>query len=361
MTDSPDPVGLGQDLSYTLEITNDAHALASGVTVAYMLPRSISFVSASASQGACLEIVEAVTCALGDMGTESAASVTIVVIPLEVGPIATGAEVSSGIPDYLPADNTASERTTVLAAPTGTSSVSGQYADNEALPDLSITISDSQDPARMGETLTYTINVYNDQYGPASDVVVKSALPTGVTFVSARAIPGACSESEGEVSCSIGSMNPELFASVTIVVRPTVVGSITNRAEVSSRAPDHFQPNNVATESTAVTVDAPLPAGSSFQSARAAPSGPITTRTQGSQTDPGGVALDAVEGLFRLMHEKDARIDELEERVSALEATKVGFEADVWPPSAATLPWLLWGVLASGVLALVWRARRRRA
>ena len=77
MTDSSDPVGLGQDLSYTLEITNDAHALASGVTVAYMLPRSISFVSASASQGACLEIVEAVTCALGDMGTESAASVTI--------------------------------------------------------------------------------------------------------------------------------------------------------------------------------------------------------------------------------------------------------------------------------------------
>ncbi len=96
-------------------------------------------------------------------------------------------------------------------------------------PELSVSKSDSPDPAVIGEPLTYTIDVANDG-GPATDVVVTETLPDNVSFVSATFTGGSgtCSESGGVVTCDLGSMATLDTATIEIeVIVDDVVGSQT--------------------------------------------------------------------------------------------------------------------------------------
>src|SRR3989337_686536 len=52
-TDNPDPAASGGDLLYTLLITNNGPNTATGVTLTDVLPASVTFQSATPSQGSC--------------------------------------------------------------------------------------------------------------------------------------------------------------------------------------------------------------------------------------------------------------------------------------------------------------------
>ncbi len=81
-------------------------------------PQSVSFVSATPSQGECTESEGVVTCDLGIMSPNAEASVLLKVLaPDEVGTINNTAEVSSPEEDAVPGNNTASQETAVSDAP----------------------------------------------------------------------------------------------------------------------------------------------------------------------------------------------------------------------------------------------------
>ena len=77
-TDSPDPVGLGQNLSYTLLITNTGPGAATGVVVADTLPAGVTYVSATPSQGTCSQSSGVVSCNLNSLANGASATVTVV-------------------------------------------------------------------------------------------------------------------------------------------------------------------------------------------------------------------------------------------------------------------------------------------
>lgn len=122
--------------------------------------------------------------------------------------------------------------------------------------DLGITKTDSPDPVRVGSTLTYSIGVQN--HGPlaASDVTVTDTLPAGVDFVSGSASAGNCANKGRKVSCRLGAVPFGVTysgaASVTIVVVPRRVGSITNTATVNAKEKDPVRGNDTATATTRV-------------------------------------------------------------------------------------------------------------
>ncbi|MBI3459898.1 DUF11 domain-containing protein, partial [Candidatus Acetothermia bacterium] len=66
-TDSPDPVIAGNNLTYTLTVTNNGPDNAGGVTVTDTLPGGVTFISAVPSQGSCSQSAGVVTCSLGTM------------------------------------------------------------------------------------------------------------------------------------------------------------------------------------------------------------------------------------------------------------------------------------------------------
>jgi uncharacterized repeat protein (TIGR01451 family) len=124
--------------------------------------------------------------------------------------------------------------------------------------DLSVTKADSPDPVLTGNNLTYTVNIANNGPSGATGVIVKDTLPSGVTFVSATSSQGSCSYANGIVTCNLETLNSGKSATVTIVVRPTVGGTITNTASVSSNEFDPNMANNTATESTTVIIKAAI-------------------------------------------------------------------------------------------------------
>ena len=57
MTDAPDPVSVGSDLTYSIQVKNNGPFPATTVTMLDVLPTGLSFVSATASQGTCTSTV----------------------------------------------------------------------------------------------------------------------------------------------------------------------------------------------------------------------------------------------------------------------------------------------------------------
>lgn len=123
---------------------------------------------------------------------------------------------------------------------------------------LKITKSDSPDPVRVGQQLTYTIGVENLGPSPATGVTVTDNLPKEVDLVSASGPSGACAANGGKVTCTIGTLNPVGVnyggsqVGVAIVVVPRTTGTIRNTATVKGDQKDPAPGNNKATATTRV-------------------------------------------------------------------------------------------------------------
>ncbi|PYX62218.1 MAG: hypothetical protein DMG74_21380, partial [Acidobacteria bacterium] len=76
-TGAPNPVKQGNTLTYTLTVTNNGPSDASNVTVTDTLPTTVSYTSATPSQGTCSQATGTVTCLLGAMTSGTTATVTI--------------------------------------------------------------------------------------------------------------------------------------------------------------------------------------------------------------------------------------------------------------------------------------------
>jgi len=115
-TDNPDPVLVGQNVTYTLTVTNNGPVDATNVVVTDNLPAGVSFVSANAGQGTCNEAAGVVTCNVGNLASSAQATVTITVTPTAAGTITNNASVSANEGDPVSNNNSASEATTVVTS-----------------------------------------------------------------------------------------------------------------------------------------------------------------------------------------------------------------------------------------------------
>jgi uncharacterized repeat protein (TIGR01451 family) len=115
-TDAPDPVHVGQNLTYTVRVSNQGPQAATGVSLSDTLPKNAGFGSVSTSQGSCTikPAKRLVTCSLGNLAAGGIVTVTIAVKPTSKGVISNTADVASiSPPDPVTANNRATATTTV--------------------------------------------------------------------------------------------------------------------------------------------------------------------------------------------------------------------------------------------------------
>lgn len=117
--------------------------------------------------------------------------------------------------------------------------------------DVAVTKTADADTVPLGSNITYTVTITNK--GPsavAPGVTVTDFLPDDVTFVSAIASQGTCTNIGDNVECDLGDLTNS--ATVTIVATPTSTGTLTNVVSVDAVS-EFFSDDNEASAVTTVT------------------------------------------------------------------------------------------------------------
>jgi uncharacterized repeat protein (TIGR01451 family) len=130
---------------------------------------------------------------------------------------------------------------------------------NGARADLSITQTDSPDPAAEGQLITYTLTITNNGPSPATGIVVNDpAQFFDVSYTSGTTSTGGQCSLDGfghTITCSVGNLAVGAQATVTIKLTHNWYGSpttIRNTVVVGSNEPDPNLSNNTVTEETTI-------------------------------------------------------------------------------------------------------------
>lgn len=120
------------------------------------------------------------------------------------------------------------------------------------MDDVRVSLAASADPVGVGANLTYFISLTNGGPSTATGLMLTNFLPVGVTFVSATASQGSCTNFAGIVVCDLGALPAASSATATVNVLVGGIGSLTNLATITRAEPDFTLANNFATVVTTV-------------------------------------------------------------------------------------------------------------
>jgi uncharacterized repeat protein (TIGR01451 family) len=117
--------------------------------------------------------------------------------------------------------------------------------------DLQIKKTDSPDPDVLGNQLRYRITVKNNGPSTAHNVQMSDPLPIGVAFQSVSTTKGTCTGGQ-VVRCQLGTLNRGASVTITVLVKTTQTGVVTNTATTVGREAESNTANNRATTTTLV-------------------------------------------------------------------------------------------------------------
>jgi uncharacterized delta-60 repeat protein/uncharacterized repeat protein (TIGR01451 family) len=232
---APNPVIAGNNVTYTLNLTNYGPGTATNIMVLNSYPPGVAFVSSNPSQGTATNSSGQITWTLNSLANGASASLTFVLQPSTAGAITNSATVSAASNDLNPEDDSSVSVVTVVA-PTA---------------DLALGLVDAPDPVLSSHNLTYTLTVTNLGPASATGVTISDVLPPGVSIVSV--VPDGFTFDGTTITFpNLGSLASGSSLTATIIVSPFVGGTITNTATCSSGVTDPFKLNNTASVKTDV-------------------------------------------------------------------------------------------------------------
>ena len=231
----------GQDLAYTIVVTNAGPGNEPAAHLVDQLPPGVVLVSSSVPPA--VDTPGLLEFDLGDLPAHASRTIVLLVQPTRAGTLVNQAAVSGIQPDLNPSNNVASATTIVTAAPAA----------------LAVALAAAPSTATIGHELTYTLTVANFGPGPASGVVLTTAIPAGATIVAASQTQGVSSIGSGFVTTALGGLAVGASATVTIVVIPTASGTLTAVASVAGNEPNPDPATAVAMVSTPVAPAPPTP------------------------------------------------------------------------------------------------------
>jgi uncharacterized repeat protein (TIGR01451 family) len=252
IADSPDPVTVGNDVTYSISASNAGPSNATDVVVSLPLPADTGFVSATPSAGASCTLPPTgsggtVSCSwagITDTATSRSLDVSATVQPAAIGTLSATATVSATTADANAANNTAVATTAV-----------------DTFADLVLAFTAAPTVVPTGTPITYSAVASNGGPGAAPNLQISIVLDPTLGFASATPdAGGACTEpavgSSGSVVCTWAGLTlPGAAHAVDVVATANAVGTPSTSATATSDISDPTPAD--AQSSVDVTVGAP--------------------------------------------------------------------------------------------------------
>ena len=222
---------VGENIEYTLTLSNDGPNATSNVTVTDALPDDLSFVSATAGQGSYDNASGLWT--VGDIASGDEATLSVVTTIESTDDVTNIAEVNSSDtfdPNSTPNNNESDEDDQ------DSSIVNGQSAD------LAVTKTANATDATVGDNVTFTVDVTNNGPDAATNVSVTESLGNGFAFQNASTTQGSYDSNTSIYT--VGTLESNETATLTVTATIESVDNTTNTVEVTGDQPDPIQPNN---------------------------------------------------------------------------------------------------------------------
>jgi uncharacterized repeat protein (TIGR01451 family) len=234
---------VGEQVTFTVTLTNNGPNQTTGIQVTDVLPSGLSNVAVTASNGTGTYNMQTGVWSLGvlpPLPNTHKATLTITATIAASSPITNTAEVTASStldPDSTPNNHIPQEddQASITVTPKRI--------------DLSLTKSVDNHTPDVDQNVTFTIIVTNAGPSSASGVQVKDLLPAGLSFQSFNTAHGSYNNTTG--IWTIGAVGAQASATLQITAKATTTGTSVNTAEIIAAAEfdiDSTPNNQVATE-----------------------------------------------------------------------------------------------------------------
>lgn len=240
---------VGDQVIYTLVITNNGPNDATGVVVNDVVPAGVSYIipqptgsQPNPSNGNVNfdSPTRTLRWNVGALGANRNATYFFTVTVNQGGTITNTAAIEpNALPDPVPTNNTSS----VIITP--------QTGGGDTTYDVAIEKTVSNSSPQVGSSVQFTITATNTRTATVTGVVVKDALPSTLTYNSHTAASGTYNQSTGD--WTIGTLTGGASVTLRITATPNTSGSITNTAALDDVDQND---NNSSNNQDSVTITA---------------------------------------------------------------------------------------------------------
>jgi uncharacterized repeat protein (TIGR01451 family) len=110
--------------------------------------------------------------------------------------------------------------------------------------DISVGVSDTPDPAGVGDQVNYAISVHNNGPDTAAGVVVTDGTDASLSLESATPSVGTCTQA-AQVICSVGDLAPGATETIDVLTQATSPGTAVSTITGHTATPDRTGTNNL--------------------------------------------------------------------------------------------------------------------
>lgn len=226
--DNPTP-NRGQTIVFTTTLSNAGPSTATNIQVRDLLPGGLTLQSSNPSVGS-YNVTNGIW-TVPTLATGANATLRLTAVVNTVDAVTSTAEVmvvDQPDPNSTPGNNDPAE--------------DDQASVTITVPSANLSLTNVPDTAtpNVGDTVRFTVTLYNDGPNIATGVAAAAILPAGLTFVSATPSQGTFTSATGR--WTVGSINPTANATLNLFARVTTTGPKSVRAEVIEA--DQVDPNS---------------------------------------------------------------------------------------------------------------------
>ena len=251
----PSTVVRGNQITYSLIVTNYGPGTAQGITLSDPIPQGLTFVSSSGGQ--CSVVANVLTCTIGTLPSGQSSpiiSATFLAPTIQActaSSVTNTATITATTPDSQLGNNSASVATAITCPAADTA-------------DLSI-VKTGTLTAQYGAQVTYSLTVTNGGPSSVNNVTVSDTFPPELTYVSVTgatcqlALPANSPTIGGILSCDVGTLASGASKNIQFIFSTAVPAqcaqtTVINNASVTENDPNVTDPNSTNNQSSAATI-----------------------------------------------------------------------------------------------------------